>query len=72
MIWIFLIIFVLPAALIIRAMGRANGWLYETLRLFFNESLEGTRHQGSMSRLLAGIGAIILGILGFLLILWIF
>lgn len=59
MIWIVLLIFVVPVFLFFRGMGRANGWIYDFLQEFFNESLQGHRHQRSFARLFALLGSIV-------------
>ena len=45
--------------MIFRGMRNANGWIYDTLNEFFNETLQGHRHQRSFSRVLALLGSVL-------------
>lgn len=62
------ILVILPAYLVIRWSGKANGWIYETLREFFNEALQGHKFQNTLSRVLALIGSIVVVVLIIILI----
>lgn len=59
MFWIVLLLVVVPVVLFFRGLGRANGWIYDTFNEFFRESLSGHRHQGSLSRVLALLGSVL-------------
>ena len=65
---IIIILILIPIILIFRGVSKASGWVYETLRIFFNESLEGKPFRETLSRVFAMLGAILIGIIVILVI----